>query len=198
MYPDFASVNKVVSANEKWQDTVEALGRFEKFIQENPSSFSKSQEAVVQYAMLFSKDFKAANMNILKAAFSIAKIVISSCGAGPRACQPVILAALAKIHDKKLGSELFALLSVIAEKIGPDAVIAQVLLLAPSHVVQRGNGEESRSRPAEGRSAVPATAGGGVRRDLAQSEAPSRVRDESSRIHSSAMSSRASRTRTST
>ena len=86
----------------------------------------------MQYAMLFSKDFKAANMNILKAAFSIAKTVISSCNAGPRACQPVILAALAKIHDKKLGSELFTLLSVIAEKIGPDAVVAQVPVLAPS------------------------------------------------------------------
>lgn len=144
----------------------------------------------MQYAMLFSKDFKAANMNILKAAFSIARTVIASCNAGPRACQPVILAALAKIHDKKLGSELFALLSVIAEKIGPDAVVAQVPFLVSSHAAQRGNGEEPRSGAAEGGSAVPPSTGGGVRRDLAESEAASRVRDESAGRFSPAISSR--------
>lgn len=127
LYPDFSSMNETVTSNPKWQDKVEALGKLEQFIQTNASLFAKSQDAVIQYVMVFSKDFKAANINILKSAFSIAKTTISCCNAGFRACQPVIIGAISKIHDKKLNAELAELLSTIAEKIGPNKIVTQVI-----------------------------------------------------------------------
>ena len=119
-------MNETVTSNPKWQDKVEVLEQFNKYIETHQSSFSSNQEAVIQYVMIFSKDFKAANINILKTALVILKTIISCCGAGPRACQPVISACLSKVHDKKLGPDIISLLSTIAEKIGPDTVMNQV------------------------------------------------------------------------
>ena len=96
-------MNETVTSNPKWQDKVEVLEQFNKYIETHQSLFSSNQEAVIQYVMVFSKDFKAANINILKTALGILKTIISYCGAGPRACQPVISACLSKVHDKKLG-----------------------------------------------------------------------------------------------
>ena len=126
VYSDFSSMNETVNSNPKWQDKVEVLEQFNKYIETHQSSFSSNQEAVIQYVMIFSKDFKAANINILKTALVILKTIISCCGAGPRACQPVISACVSKVHDKKLGPDIISLLSTIAEKIGPDTVMNQV------------------------------------------------------------------------
>ena len=155
LYPDFSSMNEIVTSNPKWQDKVEALGKLEQFIQTNASLFAKSQEAVIQYVMVFSKDFKAANINILKSAFSIAKTTISCCNAGFRSCQPVIIGAISKIHDKKLNAELAELLSTIAEKIGPNKIVTQVILhFQKSHLDFRAYGELQGSSPTEGSSSV--------------------------------------------
>ena len=126
VYSDFSSMNETVTSNPKWQDKVEVLEQFNKYIETHQSSFSSNQEAVIQYVMVFSKDFKAANINILKTALGILKTIISYCGAGPRACQPVISVCLSKVHDKKLGPDVTSLLSTVAEKIGPNAVVSQV------------------------------------------------------------------------
>ena len=128
VYPEFASMNETVNSNPKWQEKVEVLNRFEQFIKNNSQQFANSQEAVIQYVIIFSKDFKAANINILKAAFSIAQTVIAHCNAGPRTCLPVINAAIAKLHDKKITKEMEELLSTISEKIGPNKVVLQVFL----------------------------------------------------------------------
>lgn len=116
--------------NPKWQEKVEALSTFESFIKQNPSIFKGKQEAVLQFIFLFSKDFKVANMNILKSAFSLSLSLITICGAGPKACQPIVESCIAKIHDKKLGGDLSSLICVICEKVGPNAVLSQVYLLS--------------------------------------------------------------------
>ena len=129
VYPDFASMNETVNSNPRWQEKVEALDRFEQFIKNNSEQFANSQEAVIQYVIIFSRDFKAANINILKTAFSIAQTVIAYCNAGPRTCLPVINAAIAKLHDKKVTKEMEELLSTISEKIGPNKVVFQVVAI---------------------------------------------------------------------
>ena len=126
--PDFATLKETIDKNPKWQEKVEALQRIEAAIKSHPDTFSTIQEAVIQYSMLVSRDYKVANINLLKASYSIAHTVIESCGAGPRACRPVIEFCVSKIHDKKIGSDMSSLLSCIAECIGPSAVFDIVCL----------------------------------------------------------------------
>ena len=117
---------------------MEALQQIENAIKSRPDSFSTIQEAVIQFTLLVSKDYKVANINLLKASYSIARTVIQLCGAGPRACKPVIEFCVSKIHDKKIGSDLSELLSCIAERIGPnsvfDTVCNQTLVMTPRSV----------------------------------------------------------------
>lgn len=127
IYPEFNGLSEVIMKSPKWQEKVDALSTFESYIQKNASLFKGKQESVIQFILLFSKDFKVANMNLLKAAFSLASTIISCCGAGPKACSPIIDSCVAKIHDKKLNGELMSLLSLISEKISPNTVISQVI-----------------------------------------------------------------------
>ena len=106
---------------------MEALQQIENAIKSRPDSFSTIQEAVIQFTLLVSKDYKVANINLLKASYSIARTVIQLCGAGPRACKPVIEFCVSKLHDKKIGSDLSELLSCIAERIGPNSVFDTVV-----------------------------------------------------------------------
>lgn len=99
----------------------------EETISKDPSLFVGKQEAILSFILLFSKDFKVANMNLLKAAFSLTSTLISVCGAGPKACAPIIESCVSKIHDKKLGDDVSSLLCLLCEKIGPNAVISQVM-----------------------------------------------------------------------
>ena len=103
---EFNGLSEVIMKSPKWQEKVDALSTFESYIQKNASLFKGKQESVIQFILLFSKDFKVANMNLLKAAFSLASTIISCCGAGPKACSSIIDSCVAKIHDKKLNGEL--------------------------------------------------------------------------------------------
>lgn len=113
----------------KWQDKVDVLQRFEEYIRSHASSFNGYQEAVVQYCMLFSKDFKVANINLLKAVYSVIKCIAEVCGMGPRTCRPVVESCVSKLHDKKLNAELCSLLALISEKVGPGTVLSIVCVL---------------------------------------------------------------------
>lgn len=124
--PDFTKYKETIDTNPKWQEKVEALQHIEETIKSHPDSFSTIQEAVIQFTLLVSKDYKVANINLLKASYSIARTTIQLCGAGPRACKPVIEFCVSKLHDKKIGSDLGELLSCIAERIGPNSVFETV------------------------------------------------------------------------
>lgn len=128
---------------------MEALSTFESFIKQNPSTFKGKQEAVLQFILLFSKDFKVANMNLLKSAFSLSSSLITTCGAGPKACQAIVESCIAKIHDKKLGGDLSSLICVICEKVGPNAVLSQVCLFSCTDVDHDHHGEKQNSSSAK-------------------------------------------------
>ena len=114
----------------------------EEFISKNSSTLNGKQEAVLSFILLFTRDFKVANMNILKSAYSLTLALISSCGAGPNACKPIIESCISKIHDKKLNSDLTSLLSAMCEKIGPTAVIGHVLGSLDCSLDHYSHGEE--------------------------------------------------------
>lgn len=142
VYPEFETLSETILTNPKWQDKVEAIKTLEDFVSSSASLFKGKQEAMLLFILLFTKDFKVANMNILKSAFSLSSTLISVCGAGPKACKPIIESSVSKIHDKKLNSDLTALLSTICEKIGPSSVISQVLSLFLCSLDYTPHGEE--------------------------------------------------------
>ena len=172
---------------------MEALQHIESAIKSNPEAFSTIQEAVIQFTLLVSKDFKVANVNLLKACYSIAHTVIQLCGAGPRACKPVIDFCVSRLHDKKIGSDLSDLLSCIAEHIGPNAVFDSVLPSPPfeSPVDARLDGIQQGFAAAKRRAALFRLAPQRLRRRRARRPLPPSLRPRPSRFPGFPVSPRA-------
>ena len=72
---------------------------FETFFKNNGSKFPECGEPVILFCKYFSKDFKAANMNIVKTALECTQSTIESCGAGPRICRTVISDLIPKVSS---------------------------------------------------------------------------------------------------
>lgn len=73
------------------------MNTFSKFIKENGSGTEAQSEAIVVYANSFSKDFKAANMNILKCCLDCIRCTAEVCGIGPRVSKGIILSLVPKV-----------------------------------------------------------------------------------------------------
>ena len=70
---------------------------FETFLKNNGSKFPEGGEPVILFCKYFSKDFKAANMNIVKTALECTQSTVESCGAGPRICRMVVSDLIPKV-----------------------------------------------------------------------------------------------------
>ena len=81
----------------KWQEKVEAMGNFSKFVKEHGQSDQRTSEAIVVYANSLSKDFKAANMNILKCGLECVERAAEVCGIGPRVAKSIMLSLIPKV-----------------------------------------------------------------------------------------------------
>ena len=96
-YSDFGKLKMTVETSPKWQEKVEAMNTFSKFIKENGKGREAQNEAIVVYANSLSKDFKAANMNILKCCLDCIRCTAEVCGIGPRVAKSIMLSLVPKV-----------------------------------------------------------------------------------------------------
>lgn len=94
-------MKETLDNNPKWQDKVQAVNLFIQFLRSEGSNHSECGESAIVFAKHFSKEFKAANMNILKCCLDCVKAAIETCGAGPRACGSVVVGLVPKVCVKR-------------------------------------------------------------------------------------------------
>ena len=94
-------MKETLDNNPKWQDKVQAINLFIQFLRSEGKQHSDCGESVIVFAKHFSKDFKAANMNILKCSLDCVKAAIETCGAGPRTCGSVVVGLVPKVRLKR-------------------------------------------------------------------------------------------------
>ena len=81
----------------KWQEKVKAMTEIAEFIKENGKDNFDISEPSIIYILSFSKEFKAANMNIVKCSLDCIKSVVETCGVGPRIVERIVTSLIPKV-----------------------------------------------------------------------------------------------------
>lgn len=98
-YPQFNTAKETIDTNPKWQEKVQAMNNITQFIRDNAKNQFQISEPSIIYALSFSKEFKAANMNICKCSLDCIKGVTETCGIGPRVADRVISSLIPKVFN---------------------------------------------------------------------------------------------------
>ena len=106
------------------------------FIKENGKDNFDISEPSIIYILSFSKEFKAANMNIVKCSLDCIKNVVETCGVGPRIVERIVTSLIPKvyifkkihdqIHDRKLGNDCSELILLMGEQVGLSPIVSSL------------------------------------------------------------------------
>ena len=91
------AMKDIIDKDPNWKEKVKAMDEFAQFIKSMGKQHAASKEAAIVFAMSFSRNFKAANINILKCSLECVKTIIEACGAGPRMVSTITTALLPKV-----------------------------------------------------------------------------------------------------
>ena len=95
--PTFVSKKEIIDTDPKWQEKVKAMTEITEFIKENGKDNYDISEPSIIYILSFSKEFKAANMNIVKCSLDCIKSVVETCGVGPRIVERIVTSLIPKV-----------------------------------------------------------------------------------------------------
>ena len=73
------------------------MNSFSEYIKEHGKEHPEVGEPAIVFAKHASKNFKAANMNVLKCSLDCVRAAMDACGAGKRVCDDVILCFVPKV-----------------------------------------------------------------------------------------------------
>ena len=73
------------------------MNEIAQYIADNAKGNFEYSEATIVYSLAFSKDFKAANMNIVKCSLDCIRSVITTCGLGPRVADHITTLLIPKV-----------------------------------------------------------------------------------------------------
>lgn len=90
-------MKETIDTDPDWKNKVSAVNSFAQFMKDSGKQYSTHKEAAIMFAMSFSRNFKAANINILKCSLECVKSIVESCGAGPHTVSTVTAALLPKV-----------------------------------------------------------------------------------------------------
>jgi hypothetical protein len=119
----YCSYNSIVSGlqSSKWLDKKAALDTLATAITTTPSIAANNFAAVIVFLQENTKNFKDANVNVVKGAIDVVTSLITAADTAPidkPAIGSVLSVVTDKIGDRKLRDSIFALLTATAEATG--------------------------------------------------------------------------------
>lgn len=93
----FDTTLDTINSATKWQDKVSAFQSFLDVVKKDHSIASNYTEAVVCYALIFTNNCSASNVNILRAGLECLVWIISNIGVGPRCAGSLIPCLMNKV-----------------------------------------------------------------------------------------------------
>ena len=90
-------MKETIDTDPDWKNKVRAVNSFAQFMKDAEKEYSTYKEAAIMFAMSFSRNFKAANINILKCSLECVKSIVESCGAGPHTVSTITAALIPKV-----------------------------------------------------------------------------------------------------
>jgi hypothetical protein len=117
------SYNSIVSGlqSSKWLDKKAALGKLATAITTTPTIAANNFAAVIVFLQENTKNFKDANVNVVKGAIDVVTSLVTAADTAPidrPAIGSVLSVVTDKIGDRKLRDSIFALLTATAEATG--------------------------------------------------------------------------------
>ena len=97
MISGFDTTLNTINSSTKWQDKVSAFQSFLDVVKRDHSIASNYAEAIVCYALIFTNNCSASNVNILRTGLECLIWVISNIGAGPRCAGTLIPCLMNKV-----------------------------------------------------------------------------------------------------
>ena len=91
------AMKDIIDKDPNWKEKVKAMDEFAQFINSTGKQHAARKEAAIVFATSFSRNFNAANINILKCSLECVKTIIEACGAGPRMVSTITTALLPKV-----------------------------------------------------------------------------------------------------
>ena len=125
----------------KWLDKKAALDILHTAIATTPAIAASNCAAVIVFLQEHTKNFKDANVNVVKGAVDVVTSLITAADTAPidkPAIGCVLSAVTDKIGDRKLRDSIFALLTATAEATGIDYYMLQYMIHTSKHTYGGG------------------------------------------------------------
>lgn len=94
----FEAILDTINSSSKWQDKVSSFQSFMDVAKGDHSIASNYAEAIVCYALIFTNNCSASNVNILRAGLECLIWIISNIGVGPRCMSTLIPCLMNKVY----------------------------------------------------------------------------------------------------